>query len=108
MAKIFSINVLDDEAMENVSGGTERQTKELFDYVYYHDRDAWIQITSNKYPLWMLIRYMNDKGIPIVGFSERDHNDNLYVFGDKETDNIMTGTPVSHEEVMALMREKIG
>ncbi len=107
ITKINSINVLDDEAMENVSGGTQRQTQELFDYVFYHDPDAWKQITSNAYPTWMLMRYLNDKGVPIVGFAEYDHGDNLYVFGDRDTDNIMTGKPVSHEEVMALMQEKI-
>ena len=29
MTRINSINVLDDDAMENVTGGTERQTREL-------------------------------------------------------------------------------
>ena len=107
MTRINSINVLDDDAMENVSGGTERQTSELFDYVFNHDPAAWTQIASSPYPTWMLMRYLNDKGVPIVGFCENDHGENEYVFGDRDTDNIMTGTPASHEEVMALMREKI-
>ena len=99
---------IDDKALANISGGTQEQLQEIFDYLQEHDPEGYAQIMAARFPDWAMLRYVNDHGVPLVGFSLYGNGDNLYVFGDRETDNIETGTRVSHEEFMAALREKFG
>ena len=54
---------------------------------------------------WILLRYLYDHGVPLVMFAPDDGGSNTYYFGDK--DNTANAYSVSHEQLMAAIRDKI-
>lgn len=98
----------DEKLLEQITGGTREQVQEIYDYVRIHDPEGYAAIIESPYPSdWMMLRYLNDHGVPLVGFSERGDKDNIYVFGDRDTQDYSSGVRVSHEEVMQVIRMKI-
>ena len=98
----------DEKLLEQITGGTREQVQEIYDYVRIDDPEGYAAIIASPYPSdWMMLRYLNDHGVPLVGFSERGDKDNIYVFGDRDTQDYSSGVRVSHEEVMRTIRMKI-
>lgn len=99
-------NILGEDELMNVSGGSSAQTQEILDYICEHDHKGYMEICASGAPLnWILLRYLYDHGVPLVMFAPDDGGSNTYYFGDK--DNAASAYSVSHEQLMDVIRDKI-
>lgn len=53
---------------------------------------------------WAALRYLYDSGIPLVRMLASDMSANTYWVGEK--DNMEQAQQITHEELMAMIREK--
>lgn len=97
---------MEQEELLRVSGGTPEQTAEILEYIRTHDPNGYAFIMNSKRQrTWTVARYLHDKGIPITLFSLQDKVGNMYMTG--EDGKYSTYRDITHEELMAMMREKI-
>ncbi|MBP5279655.1 MAG: hypothetical protein J6Z03_04145 [Erysipelotrichaceae bacterium] len=94
--------IIDEKDLNDVSGGVNAQTQEIIDYVKQHDPNGYAFIYNSKRPMeWTLLRYLVDKGVPILTMSEYDDS-NIYRIGDMDNDQ-----RISHSELMELIKKYI-
>lgn len=100
-----SVFQMTDEEMESIAGGTPEETQEILDYLRDHDPEGWDSIVNSGRPVkWAALRYLYDSGIPLVRMLASDMSANTYWVADK--DNMEQAQQITHEELMAMIREK--
>lgn len=106
MSEIKTIEELSEEEIAQISGGTEEESQEILNYIREHDPNGYAFIVNSKRnPQWSTLRYLYDHGVNLVFYTPNSTGSNSYYIGDK--DNLNSATPISHAELMALIREKI-
>ena len=106
MTEFKTINQFTEEEIARINGGTAAEIQEILDYIRDHDPDGYAAIiNSPRNRDWATLRYLYDHGVNLVFYMPSDKEPNSYYLGDK--DNLDSAVPVSHAELMALIREKI-
>lgn len=84
---------LNDEVLENVSGGTRAEIEELKDFIRTHDPDYSLN-SDNDVDMWLLDR----SKIKWDRINITDKGANYYVLQNRKQ--------ISHEEVMTMLAER--
>ena len=86
-------NKLNEEVLENVSGGTSAQTQEIKDFIRAHDPDFQVN-NDNDVIRWLFYR----SGLSWDAFSLAPQDPNIYV--------LYNNNRITHEELMAKLGER--
>ena len=73
---------LTDEETEQFAGGTNAESQEILNYIRDHDPNGYASIQSSRNPYWAALRYLYNKGVPVVLFTPSDTSGNSYYVGD--------------------------
>ena len=103
---------IQDELLEQVSGGNDAQYAEIMDYIAKHDPAAYavIQSKPERWRVSCAMRYLYDHGVPVVMTTD-SLGDNVYVLGTMDIENrkiTETSGRLHHAELMALIHKTLG
>ena len=96
---------LTDEETEQFAGGTNAESQEILNYIRDHDANGYASIQSSRNPYWAALKYLHNKGIPLVLFTPSDTSGNSYYVGDPN--DLDHAKKVSHSELMTMIRKTI-
>ena len=96
---------LTDEETGEFAGGTNAESQEILNYIRDHDPSGYTSIQSSRNPYWAALRYLYNKGVPVVLFTPSDTSGNSYYVGDPN--DLDHAKKVSHSELMAMIRKTI-
>lgn len=97
--------LLDDEMMENISGGTFKETDEIYEFVKQHDPAGYAKLIGELRGNFSA--YFQSIGIEAGYINTRVNDSNVYA-PTYDAQAIADGTlpTYSHEEIMAMLRQR--
>lgn len=102
---------LQDEVLEEISGGNETEYQEIIEYLRIHDPEGYARIMSAPPAARnvMMIRVLYDHGVPVLTCTDSCGH-NIYGLGSYDANRKnkydITGH-ASQAELMSMIREKI-
>ncbi|MBR0419800.1 MAG: hypothetical protein IJI66_11590 [Erysipelotrichaceae bacterium] len=103
---------LDNEELEQVTGGNDAQFAELSDYIRLHDPQGYSEIMSapSAWQRTMILRYLYAHGIQTISATDFA-GENKYTLGSYDPNRdpkYEVSETIGHQQLMNMVRSKLG